>query len=292
MNEEAVEKLDRLNQEYYKRFWELKDNKTALSAEQYHKMEEILHKHYMREYELLDGETGIETDKQIERLKMQRDSELEAISLQHERQLSDIEREKEALRLERQKQLSEIRREEDALHMDLELAHDIAVQKNLLKREAVLPGELPKRWWQRHARPNRAKVLALQEVNIRVAEYFAEREDELEQLAGNAAETEELLSTLIPCPRGRRARRQWRQSIEAAAAELEHRLHHRVEAAAQLRAMIAAADAQNGGEVFDEHQDEEETVEEQTTAEEQTGGDNEQEDATAGQEQTPSQGGE
>jgi len=91
-----TQKLDGLNDEYYKRFYKLDENRDAL-APVIKYMEEALSKQYMRDYELLMGEYGIETDKQIEELKIRRDKALGKITLQYEKQAAATARAKDKL---------------------------------------------------------------------------------------------------------------------------------------------------------------------------------------------------
>ena len=57
-----TKKLDSLNEEYYKKFWGLEQNRDAVPAPAFKYIQEVLYKQYVRDYELLMGEYGIETN--------------------------------------------------------------------------------------------------------------------------------------------------------------------------------------------------------------------------------------
>lgn len=240
MNEEKdslTKKLDSLNEEYYKKFWGLEQNRDAVPAPAFKYIQEVLYKQYVRDYELLMGEYGIETDKQIEELKIKRDKVLGKITLQYEKQAAALARAK------------------DKLEKESALAAAIANAEHKMKLTQVVPDDLPKHWWQRWARPNYAKVLAQREVDIDVQEYFGEKENSIAELENRPAEIEELLREKIQCPRGRRARKRWEEDIAATAVILERKLRRREEAQEQLEEIIRAADEATNVEAFEEPQD-------------------------------------
>lgn len=240
MSEDITKKLDALNKEYYKRFWELSENSDAITnPETVIFMREALHKQYVRDYELLVGEQGIETDRKIEKLKIERDEQIEVIKLEHEKVMAEI----ESKRTEQNNKI--------------QLACAVADKEYELEYLSVIPDDLPKRWWQRWARPNDAKILSQQKVDIMVDKYFTERVDEINRLQGKPqAEVLEILFQSIPKPRGRRARRQWEECI----IKIADKLKRREEAAARInKVIIEADDADNADRqttTFDEVQEE------------------------------------
>lgn len=248
MSEDITKKLDALNKEYYKRFWELSENSDAITnPETVIFMREALHKQYVRDYELLVGEQGIETDSQIERLKIERDKQIEVIKLEHDEVMAEIDRKR------------------TELNNKIQLACDIAEAEYKLEYESVIPNDLEKRWWQRYPRPNSAKVLSLQKVDILVKKYFTERADEINKLQGKPqAEVLEILRQNIPKPRGRRARREW----EALILRIAEKLKYREEAAAQIEKIIAEADNADSADrqttTFDEVQEQPAAEQEET----------------------------
>lgn len=206
------EKITELNDAYYKAFSELKDSFEYLPPDQYKKMCEVLHREYVREYELLDGEMGIATDKQIERLHIKRDEEIEKIRLEHVKLTADIAAERKALESE------------------IDINRRIAEAKAAIKENEVVPADLPRRWWQRRARPNRAKQLALRESYLDIANYFAQLEEcvQRRENEGYAPEIESLLSAALPHPRGKRARAMQNQAIEMLALQINAEIERRV----------------------------------------------------------------
>ncbi len=230
-----TQKLDGLNDEYYKRFYKLDENRDAL-APVIKYMEEALSKQYMRDYELLMGEYGIETDKQIEELKIRRDKALGKITLQYEKQAAATARAK------------------DKLDKESALAAAVANAEHKMKLDKIVPGDLPKRWWQRYARPNYAKVLAMREVDIEVKEYLGEKENSIAELENRPAAIEELLKEKLPCPRGRRARKRWEEEIATTAEILERKFRQREQLQEELDELIRAADEATSAETFEEPQ--------------------------------------
>lgn len=202
------EQTDKLNEEYIKKFGTLKENESIMTPEAYRAMADNLLKEYNRKYALLDS-AGIETDKQVEELSTRYDKELKELKLEHERITAEL------------KLMS------DKLHYETELQSKIAAAKAEMLMDELVPADLPKRWWQRRARPNYAKQLMLRELSVEIDDYFTARVQEIETLEGNCRETDiaDLLMSSLPLPRGRRARKRYVESICKIAGHIESLLH-------------------------------------------------------------------
>lgn len=214
------EKIAQLNEDYFRLFWRLENNKKGLSKLQYEKAQEVLYKQYEREYNLLNDTEGLQLDKQISELA-----------------------------LLREKQETEI---------DIELKTAAQEQKD--KKYILIPNDLPRRWWQLRARPNYAKQLAAEEVQLEVNEYFEKRESELEQVQSRNTELEEriygIIERVMPLPRGKRAAAAMKESLRGAARLLGELLMPRVLINEEFEAAISAADNAEPAEAFTEPQGE------------------------------------
>lgn len=245
-----IEKLDDLNGEYYRRFSELQENFDLLPAAQYKAMCEALTKQYERDYKLLEGADGINADNEIEQLKIERTKKLEAIRLEHDKLTEEINTQRteqlEAIKLERDKLIEELNTERtreleelklERARLDAEIAekrYKIKCEKELLekfydaeyeeKAARVVPADLPKRWWQRWARPNEAKKLVLKAASLDIYNYYDERKTELARMQTERTGTENYIAGLLyslPAPRSRRAREKWYDELDAIAHELQ-----------------------------------------------------------------------
>ncbi len=238
-----IDKLDELNEAYYKRFCDLKENFSLLPVEAYKAIAAAITKQYERDYKLLDGEEGLDTDKHIEELEKERAEQLgelqlirekciEEINAEREKELKEIEnaREKQReeievehtkalkeLKLTKTKLLGEIEAQRFKQEEELKLLKAVVEAENTVKRATVIPKDLPRRWWQRYARPNYAKQLVEQVAEMDIDKYYDDREAEIVQ---REAEEEgvgyyitELLEEL-PRPRGRRARKKWSKGLD------------------------------------------------------------------------------
>lgn len=234
-----IKKLDVLNTAYYKRFCQLKENFALLPVEQYKAMSAALTKQYERDYKLLDGADGIDVDKQIEelektrieqleQLKLQRDRIAEELTTERENAIKGLEQEREKqleelelehtkalkeLRLERERVLAEIEAQKFKQSQELELQKEVAKAENDVKRETVVPRDLPKRWWQLYARPNYGKQLVQEVAEIEIENYYDKRESELAKLENAAGSYIGELLNALPAPRRRRARQKWQSEI-------------------------------------------------------------------------------
>lgn len=197
------EQTDKLHEEYIKKFGTLKENQAIMTPESYLTMAANLLNEYKREYALMDGSDGIATDKHIEELNTQYDSELKQLKLEHER-IS-----------------AELRLRSEKLGHETELQSKIAAAKAELLMSELVPADLPKRWWQRRPRPNYAKKLMLRELSVEINDYFTDREQEIEKLEGRNADIAELLMRNLPVPRGKRARRKYEESISKLAGYID-----------------------------------------------------------------------
>lgn len=302
-------KLDELDEAYYKRFCKLKENFSLLPADQYEAMASDIKKQYDRDYKLLDGEQGINIDKQIEQLEKERAETLENLKLirekaieemtttreielkkiEHarEKQLEELELEHtkaiKELNLERDKVLSDIEEQRFKQAQELDLQKTVAKAENDIKRETVVPQDLPRRRWQRYARPNYAKELVKRIAEIEIDNYYDKRESELAQLESTPESYIGDLLSALPEPRGKRAREKWQTEIDklerklllllpttaATAAKSEEteepqepapcsrrdERRRRKAAKAQLKQLERAADDKTTGEAIEEPQE-------------------------------------
>lgn len=275
--QQFIDKLDALNEAYYKRFCDLKENLSLLPVEAYKAISAALTKQYERDYKLLDGEEGLNTDKQIEALEKDRAEQLENLKLIREKCIEEINatREKELKEIEnaREKQLEEIEVEHTKAVKEIKLTKakllgDIEAQRfkqdeelkllkavvtaeNAVKRATVIPADLPQRWWQRYARPNYAKQLVQRVAEMDIDVYYDGREAEIIRREAAEAGAGSYIAALLeelPCPRSRRARKKWYKELE----DLKRRLLY----------ILPEASEQEQDNESDEEQ---ETEEEQTT---------------------------
>lgn len=198
------EKTDDLHESYIKKFSELKEHSGVMTPEAYTAMTENLLKEYNREYATMDGQAGIETDKSIEALNIQSDRELKPLMLEHERQSA------------------EYKLASDRLKYETELKCKIAAAKAELLSDELVPADLPRKWycfWRK--RPNYAKQLMLREVEAETCEYFAHRVNEIEAKENGAVGITEVLQSVLPRPKGKRAGRKYDEQIKELAARLE-----------------------------------------------------------------------
>ena len=209
------EKIEKLNEEYFRLFWRCENNKKGLSKEHYEKVQEVLSKQYIREYELLDNTEGLKLDKQIAELSLQREKQTTEIYIQQQ----------------------------------------TAAAEQQIKKDVLIPADLPLRWWQRRARPNYAKQLAAEEAQIDIDKYFEMREDKLAKLqqAETATRIYETLSAGLTMPRSKRKRRVLEEQLHELAQVLCHTLTV-TQTQAQLAAALQAADEADPAETFAEPQ--------------------------------------
>ncbi len=207
------EQTDKLHESYIKKFGTLKENQAIMTPESYLAMAANLLKEYKREYALMDGSEGIDTDKNIEELDTRSDKELKELKLEHKRINAGL------------------KLQSDKLDYETELQSRIAAAKAELLMSELVPADLPRRWWQRKPRPNYAKKLMLRELAVEINDYYAGREQEIEELEGGNADIAELIMDNLPAPAGRRARRKYEEGIRKIAGYIEAML--RSAAAAQ-----------------------------------------------------------
>lgn len=211
--------LYELNTEYYQKFSELKDNFSLLPETQYNYMCEILERQYRRDYATLDGENGIKRDIYTAELEAGRKLRTKEIEERNALEQEAIEH-----KYNRQKQENKI-------------YYDTAIKELEIKRSEIVPNDIPKRWWQfwlwfKKPRPNYAKVLATQKAGIEAESYFRERESDIELLQANSdgvpdimvQKCLEVLDSVLPAPRRKRARNKRNAMIEALAAEISSTL--------------------------------------------------------------------
>lgn len=213
-------KIEQLNEEYFRLFWRLENNKKGLSKIQYEKAQEVLFKQYEREYNLLNDTEGLQLDMQLAELALLRDKQETEILIQQK----------------------------------------TADQEQKEKKDRLIPNDLPRRWWQLRARPNYAKQLAAEEVQLEVDKYFGKRESELEQVQGRYIELAEriygIMEGVIPKPRGKRAVAAMEEGLRGAAKLLGDILLPRVLVNEEFEAAISAADNAEPAEAFTEPQGE------------------------------------
>lgn len=215
------EKIEKLNEDYFRLFWRLENNKKGLSKAQYEKAQEVLFKQYEREYNLLNDTEGLELDKQLAELALLRDKQ----------------------------------------ETEIEIQEKTSDQEQKEKKERLIPNDLPRRWWQFRARPNYAKQLAAEEVQLEVDMYFGKRESELEQVQGRYDELAEriygIIEGVIPKPCGKRAVAAMEEGMRCAAKLLGDILLPRVLINEEFEAAIRAADKAEPAEAFAEPRAEE-----------------------------------
>ena len=200
-----MQNKNNLYDDYIKKFDTLKQGESVLTPEAYSAMAENLLKEYNREYSLNDGDEGLISDKKVETLGTQCDKELRELKLKHKRINA------------------ELKLQSDKLDYETELQSKIAAAKAELLMNELVPADLPKRWWQRRARPNYAKKLMLRELSVEINDYFTDREQEIEKLEGKYLETDiaELLMSNLPQPKSKRARKKYKESIGKLAGYIE-----------------------------------------------------------------------
>lgn len=202
-------KNSNLYEEYIKKFDMLKEGEAVLTPEAYTAMAENLLKEYNREYAKNDGAEGIDSDKQVELLGTRCDKELKE------------------LKLERRRINAELKLQSDKLDYETELQSKIAAAKAELLMNELVPADLPKRWWQRRARPNYAKKLMLRELSVEIDDYFTDREREIEKLEDKYLDEDifGLLNAWLPAPKGKRARKKHEERIQQLALYIQDRLN-------------------------------------------------------------------
>lgn len=308
-NKDLTTKLDELDQAYYKRFSKLKENFPLLPADQYEAMAADIEKQYTRDYKLMDGEQGIAVDEQIEQLEKERAEKLEELKLIREKAIEEMTTTREIelkkiahareklieelelehtkaikeLKLERDKTLSDIEAQRFKLSQELDLQKAVAKAENDIKRKTVVPQDLPRRWWQRYARPNYGKELVERAAEIEIDNYYDKRESELARLENAQGSYIGDLLNALPAPRGKRAREKWQTEIDKLERKLLHLLptpaataatseeteepqepapcsrrderRRRKAAKAQLKQLERAADDKTTGEAIEEPQE-------------------------------------
>lgn len=113
---------------------------------------------------------------------------------------------------------------------EYEIQKAIVTELSAEKKSILVPADLPKRWWQRRARPNTAKILAERELDIDVSEYYDGREKEIELRELRYAEERgeerieqiyNLLWSGVTIPRSKRKRRKLDKQIQTLAYRLK-----------------------------------------------------------------------
>lgn len=204
-----MQNKNNLYDDYIKKFDTLKQGESVLTPEAYTAMAANLLKEYNREYAQNDGAEGIDSDKQVELLGTRCDKELKE------------------LQLERRRINAELKLQSDKFDYECELQSRIAAAKAELLMNELVPADLPKRWWQRRARPNYAKKLMLRELSVEIDDYFTDREREIEKLEDKHLDEDilGLLNAWLPAPKGKRSRQKHEERIKQLALYIQDRLN-------------------------------------------------------------------
>lgn len=162
-----IDKIEELNSKLYRAFGDLKEHAGHLGDKKTEVVGNYLMELYERDFELIRG-TLTETDVEIGNLKNART-----------------------------KALMGVKAEEKKLEQEEQIQADVIEEQFAIRRAQLVPADLPKRWWQRFARPNKAKELAVNEAILEVRDYFGEREARLrvkaEQQAGEVSSQAEAI---------------------------------------------------------------------------------------------------
>ncbi len=271
-----IDKIEELDRALYKAFGDLHENKSHLCGNEQEVAERLIAV-YKRDYELLNAEEFIDVDKKIEELKIKRSKELEAVKLERERLSAEIERERailfeqlamqrdkelEAVKLEHEKLMAEIAGERTKIEQELETLNTVIKEEWKVKREEMTPKDLPKKWWQRHARPNYAKELAEKAADIELDEYFDEREQAIKDKDEGRKDFKALLEEILPQPKLPHRRKKWRKQLEALALIFGRKELTRKEAEEHIQSIIREADEEdNPAKAFEEPKNGTETPE-------------------------------
>lgn len=244
-----LDEFQELTKKFIDAYWDIKENEQALPVDQRENMRVALLEQFNREYAILSGQDGLEQERkkaafelelaEIEELKRLRAAEIaEEYRIKHVELTAQTELKKIAIEAEQNTKSAILKKE-------AEIQRDTAIECLNVKAEEMIPGDLPKRWWQRWARPNQAKELAYKKTDLELAGYFAEREGEIELLSAKNSGADDVLAVALKeqiyealagvrkMPRSKKKREKYEKKIQKQTDELYMAFKRLTEAQAQ-----------------------------------------------------------
>lgn len=196
-----LDEFQSLAKKFITAYWDIKENEQALPVDQRESFRSDLLEQYNRESAILSGQNGLEQERQkaafeLELAEIEERKRLRAAEIAEEYRLKHVELTKKTELLKAAIE-EEQATKEAILRTEAQIQRDTAIESLKVKAAEMIPGDEPKRWWQRWARPNYAKTLAYQKAQIELAGYFAERESEIELLSARNSGADDALAVAL-----------------------------------------------------------------------------------------------